>query len=638
MKRSVLFFMFIFLLFLVYPNFAKDYHPAKGYHNYSQLTKSIKKIAAKNKKIAQLVSIGKTGEGRDIWALQISGVKGKKPEEKQALLICGNIEGDHVIGSEVALGIADYLISGYGSDHTITTALDKRTFYIVPRLNPDGAELFFAKILQEDSRNRTPRDEDYDWQTDEDPPEDLNGDGMITMMRVKDKEGDWVINKKDPRLMNKKEKSSPIDSLYKIFPEGIDNDGDELYNEDGPGGFNIDRNFPYNFGNKIKGYHIYPASENETRAIIDFMNRYQEDAKTAPHKNICAVLLFSKFDNLAGSPGIECGKPSFPQFAKKGQSKQGMMMFRFGRRSRDKASSRQPARDPQDKKTLDGDIPLFKFVSSKYKEITGIKQAVSPKPVGSMLEWSYFQYGVPAFSANLWSLRERKKATSDSAKAGEKPSAGKGSTPFKAFNKGMMMSRFAGRKGTGNDKDSGNEKTDEKWLNWIDKENNGIGFVNWQKFNHKQLGEVEIGGFYPYIRVNPPADQIDSLSKKHAKFALFLASQFAEITMDKPLVEKMSANLYRVKTKIHNHGNLPYACAMGIKSRNVAPIVVQMKFEDDKKMKLFGGSKRVDTRTLAAKAEKELEWIIISPAGKSIELKLWARKGGGTTNHKFVLK
>ncbi len=636
MKRTIPLFLFLFFLFRFSPNFAGDYTPAKGYHSYNELTKLIKKVAEKNSKIARLVSIGKTGQGRDIWALQISGIKGKKPEEKQALLICGNLEGDHVIGSEVALGIADYFISGYGENAEITETLDKRTFYIVPRLNPDGAEQFFAKILYEDSRNRTPRDDDYDWQTDEDPPEDLNGDGMITLMRVKDKEGDWVLDKKDPRIMRKKEKSSPVDSLYKIYPEGIDNDGDELYNEDGPGGFNINRNFPHNFGYKIKGYHVYPASEKETRAIIDFMNKYDENAKTAPHKNICAVLLFSKYDNLAASPGIECGKPTFPEFKKEEQaSMSGFFQFRMmGRRSQ-RQSSQRPPKDPQDKKTLDDDVPLFKFVSSKYKEITGIKSAISDKPVGSMLEWAYFQYGVPSFSANLWSVRENQKEKSDSTKIRKKPT---GENNSRTYNKGMMKRRFSDRKGKNGNAKGDNAGNDKKWLAWIDKENNGFGFVNWEKFHHKQLGEVEIGGFYPYIRVNPPAEQIDSLSKTHAEFALFLASQFAEIAMDDPTVEKMSTNLYRLKTKIHNNGNLPYACAAGLKSRNISPIMMQLKFQDDKNMKLFGGSKRIDTRNLPPKGEKEFEWVIISPPGKSVELKLWARHGGGTTVKKVVLK
>ena len=103
-------------------------------------------------------------------------------------------------------------------------------------------------------------------------------------------------------------------------------------------------------------------------------------------------------------------------------------------------------------------------------------------------------------------------------------------------------------------------------------------------------------------------------------------------------MEKLSTNLYRLKTKIHNQGDMPYACAMGVKSRNISPIMMQIKFEDDKKMKLFGGSKRIDTQTLAAEAEKEFEWLIISPPNKKVELKLWARHGGGTTIKKVTLR
>ena len=176
-------------------------NPAEGYHDYNALTAAMKQTAGKNPQIAKLISIGKTLKGRDIWMMQISGAKGLPPLEKQALLICGNLEGDHVVGSEVALGIAGYLVDGYGTDENVTKALDTRTFFIIPRLNPDGAELFFGDILHEHPGNLKPRDEDYDWLIDEDGPEDLNGDGMITLMRVKDKEGDWIIDEKDPRMM-----------------------------------------------------------------------------------------------------------------------------------------------------------------------------------------------------------------------------------------------------------------------------------------------------------------------------------------------------------------------------------------------------------------------------------------------------
>jgi len=638
-KTTVSFFLFLFLLFL--PAISANSNPAEGYHDYNAMTSALKQLESQNPQIAKLTSIGKTLKGRDIWLMQISGTKGLSPLEKQALLICGNLEGDHVIGSEVALGIAENLIKGYGQDEKITTALDTRTFYVIPRLNPDGAELFFDDLLNEHPGNLKPRDEDYDWLIDEDGPEDLNGDGMITLMRVKDKEGDWIIDEKDPRLMKKKESGTPVDKLYKIYPEGIDNDGDELYNEDGPGGFDIDRNFPHNFGYNPKGLGIYPASEIETQSVIDFITRYAPEFKTQPHKNICGVLVFSKFDNLAAGTGIESGTPTFPEppRAEEPTGMSRMMMF-MGRRGGQPTEQQPRPTDPQPKRTNAQDTYLFENVSKKYKEITGIKTAVSEKPAGSMLEWAYFQYGVPTFSANLWSLREEERAPAAKMK-GEADADPAQSRPAQAQTGGMdrqaMMRQFMQRSSASAtpEQSTGNE---DKWLKWIDDKNNGEGFVAWTKFDHKQLGEVEIGGFVPHVRTNPKADQIPELNKSHAEFALYLASQFAEIVLDDPEVKKMGSDLYELKIKIHNKGQFPYATAQGQRTGNINSIMLRLKFEDDEKMNLFGGAKRMDTPTLDAGAEKEFKWVIISPAGKKIDVTVWAQNGGGTSKKTVVLK
>ncbi len=632
--------IFLFLPFLFLPmTSSANNHPAEGYHNHSTLTNALKQLASKNPQIAKLTSIGKTLKGRDIWMMQISGTKGLSQNEKQALLICGNLEGDHVIGSEIALGIAEFLVEGYGKDKKVTKAIDTRTFYIIPRLNPDGAELFFDDLLYEHSGNLKPRDEDYDWLTDEDGPEDLNGDGMITLMRVKDKEGDWVIDEKDPRLMKKKEAATPVDKLYKIYPEGIDSDGDELYNEDGPGGFNINRNFPHNFGYKPKGLGVYSASEVETQSVIDFITRYVPKLKMQPHKNICGVLLFSKFDNLAAGTGIECGTPTFPEPPRAEQAA-GMprrMMF-MGRRGGQPTQQQPRATDPQPKKTNAQDTHLFENVSKNYKEITGIKNAKSEKPAGSMLEWAYFQYGVPTFSANLWSLREEKKTPPTKMKREAQTGTGQTRTAQSGtMDRQAMMRQFMSRS-TPAAAQTQSSSNDDKWLKWIDDKNNGEGFVAWTKFDHKQLGEVEIGGFVPHVRTNPKADQIPELSKSHAEFALYLASQFAEIVLDEPKVKKLGSDLYELKIKIHNKGQFPYATAMGQRTGHINSIMLRLKFEDDDKMKLFGGAKRMDTRSLNAGAEKEFKWIIISPAGKKIDVTVWAPNGGGTTKKTAVLK
>lgn len=639
----------ILFLCLMFPqaDSAQDESRKYSYRDYAELTKAVKDLAAEHNQVVKLSSIGKTLQGRDIWLLRISGVEGQ-PLEKQALLIAANLEGDHIIGSEVALGIAANLAAQYGKDPQVTSVLDKRTFYIVPRLNPDGAEAFFSDVKAERSENFNPRDEDYDWLIDEDGPEDLDGNGMITVMRVKDKDGDWVVDEKDPRLMKKKETGTPVNMLYKLYPEGKDNDGDGLYNEDGPGGFDINRNFPHNFGYKPMGLKVYPASEVETRALIDFMTRYNPKLEVKPHRNICGVLVFSKYDNLAAEPGIECGTPTFPQPPRTEASETSspmMMFFRMGRRGEDGAETQPRPTDPQPKKTHNLDLPLFKSVSEKYKELTRISSAHSEKPAGSLLEYAYFQYGVPSFSANIWSLREEKATGSPRGKSasgeGARPAASAASsTGMPSMDRSAMMQRFLsmrqGRSGAGGDESS--PDVDAKWLKWIDEKNGGQGFYAWTAYDHEQLGPVEIGGFAPYLRVNPPEEKIPGFIKSHTDFAVFLAEQFAEIGLGDPSVKKLSSGLYRLTVKVHNHGKFPFCTSMGRRTRNVNPILVRLHFEDEKVMELFGGNKRVDLNTLEASGEKEYTWLILSPSGKKVDIALWARKGGGAVTKTVVLK
>ena len=177
-KQTIVLTVFLLLLLMPFITFSSA-NISKGYHDYESLAKTLKNLASSNKSISKLTSIGQTIKGRDIWMMEITGNKGPAPEEKQALLICGNAEGDHIIGSEVALNIAQYLITNYSKNREVTEILDKRTFYIIPRLNPDGAEFFFKKPLMEHPGNQRPRDDDYDWQSEEDGPEDLNGDGKV---------------------------------------------------------------------------------------------------------------------------------------------------------------------------------------------------------------------------------------------------------------------------------------------------------------------------------------------------------------------------------------------------------------------------------------------------------------------------
>ena len=83
---------------------------------------------------------------------------------------------------------------------------------------------------------------------------------------------------------------------------------------------------------------------------------------------------------------------------------------------------------------------------------------------------------------------------------------------------------------------------------------------------------------------------------------------------------------------------LPTGADVIYTDNDIKEIMLRLKFEDDEKMKLFGGAKRMDTPTLGAGEEKEFKWIIISPAGKKVEFTLWAQNGGGTSKKAVVLR
>ena len=119
-----------------------------------------------------------------------------------------------------------------------------------------------------------------DDQTDEDGPDDLDGDGIITQMRVKDPAGEWIPVEADPRLMRKADPAKGEKGIYKLYTEGIDNDGDGEYNEDGRAESNIGMTFPHLFKPFTATGGRWPGSEPETFGIMKFAFDHPEIAMT----------------------------------------------------------------------------------------------------------------------------------------------------------------------------------------------------------------------------------------------------------------------------------------------------------------------------------------------------------------------
>lgn len=613
-NRKHIFVIFAVSLLLIIPGKtnAQDF---TDYQNFEDMTRSLHDFVNANKNIAAIESIAKTLEGRDLWLITIANKVGIPLEKRPALFIGANFEGDHLVGSQTALAVIDYLLKNYSTDPDVKKSIDEHVYYILPRANPDAAELMFAQIKTGRKTNTKPYDSDNDGRMDEDGPEDLNKDGFITVMRVKDDNGLYMIDPDDSRLMKKANPAKGESGEYSIYWEGIDNDNDGFINEDPPGGVDINRNFQheYPYYQDDVGWHM--VSELESRAILDWI---------ISHRNVAAILTFGESDNLINAPnnrgqlstdrGLELFNFANASYSEAG--KVGMVTAasggRFGgRRSRspaapqESASPRRPSGGPETTVNT-SDLIYFETISEKYREITGIKdQPVLRIPQGAFFQYGYYQYGVPSFSTPGWGM----------------------TSPDTASPRSKSMAR-----GTGS---AGPAGVDSQFLEYLDSQNIK-GFVEWTSFNHPEFGDVEIGGFTPYEVSNPASGEIAKLGPKHGEFAVYLTTLFAKVKIAKTEVTNHGGGIFRITVEVENSGYLPTALQHGVTSRSVKPTMVQLGV--DPKQILSGSAKTNFFQKLDGSGKRQkYEWLIKGNSGDKIELKVVAQKAGSDTKM-IVLK
>lgn len=121
------------------PKGARNFPNAdKAYHTYQQTTDALNKIAKDHPDIAQIVSIGKSVEGRDLLAIRLSG------ETQHDVLPTAIFMGCHHarehLSVEVPLMLAQYLADHYAGDARVHELLNTREVWVLPMVNPDGAE------------------------------------------------------------------------------------------------------------------------------------------------------------------------------------------------------------------------------------------------------------------------------------------------------------------------------------------------------------------------------------------------------------------------------------------------------------------------------------------------------------------
>ena len=232
--------------------------------------------------LTELDQVGESYYGQPLMLITITNEATGPAADKPALYVDGGIHAGELTGSAVATHFIGHLLNGYGNDERVTALLDTRAFYVRPKFNPDGSDL---ALIEDQFLRSTPHpfDEDEDGVADEDPPEDLDGDGWITQLRYPDDDGIRVLDPDDDRILVRDPERQMSGPRFSTTREGVDNDGDGAINEDGLGGLDMNRNFPRNWErvHMQPGAGDYPLSEPETRAAAEFINA---------HRNITGIV------------------------------------------------------------------------------------------------------------------------------------------------------------------------------------------------------------------------------------------------------------------------------------------------------------------------------------------------------------
>ncbi len=316
--------------------------------------------------LVKLEKIGESFEKRPLWLLVLTNQAAGAAEEKSAVWLDANIHATELTGTTVTLYIAHQLLENYGKDERITRLLDQHTYYILPRINPDGAALAMAANPRFVRSGVRPYP--YGDKQDGLHEEDIDHDGRILQMRILDPNGDWKISTQDARLLEKRGPDENGGTYYRLLYEGWLENYDGWLSKEAPplAGLDFNRNFPFEWRPEDvqHGAGPYPASEPEIRAVVDFISN---------HPNINLAVAYHTYS--------------------------GVILRPYSTKADDQMNT--------------DDLWVYKKIGKRGTELTGYRNVsiyhdflYHPKEVttGAFDDWMYDHLGVFAFTIELWDL------------------------------------------------------------------------------------------------------------------------------------------------------------------------------------------------------------------------------------------
>ncbi len=333
------------------------------YYDYDGLTEQLHALAAAYPKLATLRSLGTSFQGRDVWLMEITNPDTGPGASKPGYYLDAQIHAEEHTTSAVALYAIHKLLTDYGTDEEVTRLVDQQVFYVLPRINPDGAELALQPPYYHwcgNGRFLPGQDRHAGLKT-----QDVDGDGYIVTMRVRDPLGEWKKSTVDERIMVQRAPGEEGGAYYRLYPEGLIEDYDGVHVAiEKPFDGNMNRNFPAGWDAEEYGAGEHPLSEPEAAAVARFI---------LDHPNIAGM-------NSYHTHGGIILRPSMTQ---------------------------------SDATMSPKDLALYTALGQVGTELTGyptisIYEEFTPdksKPRrGGLMDWTYEKMGIPSFATEVWDL------------------------------------------------------------------------------------------------------------------------------------------------------------------------------------------------------------------------------------------
>ena len=601
--------------------------PVSAVEKYSDpaaVNRRIEQLRAANPSLVKVHKLAVTPGGREMLMIEI----GSKGTSVPAVLAGANFSGLTPLATEAALALASRIVS----DASLNSGL---TWYIVPVGNPDAFARYFARPLWSDPGNGRPFNDDTDDQTDEDGYNDLDGNGIITRMRVKAHDGTWIPVEGEPRLMRKADAAKGEKGIYKLYTEGIDDDGDGQYNEDVPGGTNVNVNFPHLFKSFGRRSGLYPGSEPESEALLRF---------AFTHPEIAMVIAFGQTNYLLSPPkggrkgSVDTENIRIPREI---GSSLGIDVSRTYTMA-EVIELVQPMLPPgmtADESMIASflglgavvnpmpdDMTFYNEISSGYKDylkkkgVTAERFDPAQPEDGSFELWAYYQLGLPVFTMDFWGLPKPKEEKKDARGNETKSEPVKGDqktvdTVKANLDKGDTLKTETKK---GDPKEIAQLAFSDKWLD-------GRGFIPWKSYSHPTLGEVEIGGFTPFSDNTPPESMIDSLLDLQLPYVSELVKKLPRLAIAEVKTTEKGGGVYQLEAWVTNDGYLSFPIAMGKRNKVPAPAILTLEGDG---IEILSGKKRTPVGEVGGLKSARYIWLVRSPKKGTMTLRLESKQAG----------